>query len=443
MKPQQNEKVHLQRTLSCRRSAVGLVVVLVFAAGCSQSTPVQDAEAVESSVVSLPRISRSQGQASSSVAQGNSLPEMPELEGSIFSSQPIGQVTTSELPAEIVELPRNKARKACFEAIFDLRMSPRNSLTVSNACIVEKQECEKDSSSNHSVIPIYHYDAGMCEVLSEYYDLEVAWKELPQICFNELNILLEFTGSDCFRKIEDMCAYRMDDGAGGRMPFELFYRYVYEIRRGFCSLYLPVYSYRQISDNLSTNDWRMLRILRYFNAVYFDVLSVLAIELPPNSAQTIKYMTNDNLSSLLEAADICSNAEQAPIDYKCASALWNACHNLRSVVGDNQQPDSELSSAIAYLCSATYVAELAELAAIIFASFKNDYEQGNFNGVGKFIAEEVSKRKAYFKVDNTGIFISADLAENLSDSTLAVLQSLGESLGQLILPLLPDDETAN
>ena len=253
MKPQQNEKVLPQRTLSWRRMTVSLAVLLVFAAGCSQSTPVQDAEAVESNAVSLPSISKSQGQASSSVAQGSSLPEMPELEGSIFSSLPIGQVTTPELSADIVELPRNKARKACFEAIFDLRMSPRNSLTVSNACIVEKQECERDSSSHHSVIENYRYDEGKCEVLSEYYDLEVVWKELPSVCSNEAKSVLEFTASDCFSKIENMCNYRID-GAGSRMPHELFYRYIYEIRRGFCSLYLPVYSYRQISDNLSEHD---------------------------------------------------------------------------------------------------------------------------------------------------------------------------------------------
>ena len=442
MKPQQNEKVLPQRTLSWRRMTVSLAVLLVFAAGCSQSTPVQDAEAVESNAVSLPSISKSQGQASSSVAQGSSLPEMPELEGSIFSSLPIGQVTTPELSAEILELPRNKARKACFEAIVDLRMSPRSLFVGSDACIIEMQECERDSSSHHSVIENYRYDEGKCEVLSEYYDLEVVWKELPSVCSNEANSVLEFTASDCFSKIENMCNHRID-GAGSRMPHELFYRYIYEIRRGFCSLYLPVYSYRQISDNLSENDWRMLRILRYLDAVYFDVLTVLGIVLPSNSAQTIKYMTNGNLNSLLKTADICSNVERAPIDYECASALWSTCHNLRLVVSNGEQPDLELSGAIAYVCSATYIAELAELAAVIFTSFKSDYELGNFNEFEKFIAEEVSKREAYFSIDDTGIFVSADLAENLSDSTLAVLQSLGESLGQLVLSVLPDDETAN
>lgn len=441
MKFQQNEKVQLQRTLSWRRAAVGLVVLLVFAAGCSQSAPTMDV--VESSEVSLPSTSKSQGQASSSVAQGSDLPKMPELEGSIFSSLPIGQVATSELTAEIVELPRNKARRACFEAIIDLRISPRSLSVGSDACIMEMQECEKDSSSHHSVIENYRYDEGKCEVLSEYYDLEVAWKKLPSVCSNEANSMLEFTASNCFSKIENMCNYRID-GAGSRMPHELFYRYVYEIRRGFCSLYLPVYSYRQISDNLSENDWRMLRILRYLNdPVYFDMLTVLGISLPPNSVQTIRYMTNANLNSLLKTADICSNSERAPIDYECASALWSSCHNLRSVVSNGESPDLELSGAIAYLCSATYIAELAELAAVIFTSFKSDYEEGNFNEFRKFIAEEVSKREAYFSIDDTGVFVSADLSENLSDSTLAALQSLGESLGQLVLSVLPDEETTN
>ena len=441
MKFQQNGKVQPQRTLFWRRAVVGLAVLFVFSTGCSQSAPTMDV--VESSEVSLPSTSKSQGQASSSVAQGSDLPKMSELEGSIFSSLPIGQVATSELTAEIVELPRNKARRACFEAIIDLRISPRSLSVGSDACIMEMQECEKDSSSHHSVIENYRYDEGKCEVLSEYYDLEVSWKKLPSVCSNEANSMLEFTASNCFSKIENMCNYRID-GAGSRMPHELFYRYVYEIRRGFCSLYLPVYSYRQISDNLSENDWRMLRILRYLNdPVYFDMLTVLGISLPPNSVQTIRYMTNANLNSLLKTADICSNSERAPIDYECASALWSSCHNLRSVVSNGESPDLELSGAIAYLCSATYIAELAELAAVIFTSFKSDYEEGNFNEFRKFIAEEVSKREAYFSIDDTGVFVSADLSENLSDSTLAALQSLGESLGQLVLSVLPDEETTN
>lgn len=337
------------------------------------------------------------------------------------------------------------ARRACFEAIAELKMSQDSLFTPKNDCSIEMQECENNSSAYQDATGRDSFDEGNCEALSEYYNYEISWKKLPSDCLDDTVKVDEFITSDCFSEIENLCNHRIN-GAARRVPYEFYYRYYFEIKRGFCSLNLPVYSYRQFrNDNLTSDDSQKLHILSLLDELpdihMLLALGIVPVSNPNNAVYSL--LTDENLNSIVGANEICRTAAYSPVASECASTLWVACYNLRSGVAESEHPDSEVSSTIAYLCSAAYIAELAELASAIFSSFINDYQEGNFDEFRKFLTDEIFRKDAYFSVEDTGIQINSDLEANLRNGTQEALRSLGESLGQFILPLLLADETDN
>ena len=368
--------------------------------------------------------------------------------------------------------PRILARRACFESIAELRMSPNSLFEPENYCALEMQECENNSSAYYDDAGRDSYVEGQCGILSQYYDLEILWKQLPSVCFDDTNNSSSFMESSCLSAIENLCYYEI---AGNNLaisrvdrslPAEIYYRYVYDIRRAACHLNSPMFSYLS-TDNLS--DLENLESLILLNSpVEIDILELLGISFSsdiahfdvysvaarqngiilnesemleergisnlqnPAQAAVKSNLTISNLNSITETADICASADRSQINSDCSSALWSSCYNIRAEAGDRENPDSEASSAIAYLCSAAYIAELAELSAALSANFQDDYDNGSFDEFNEFILERITKKPAYFALEDTGIQVSSDLANKLPEDVLPALQSIGGSLGQLV-----------
>ena len=368
--------------------------------------------------------------------------------------------------------PRILARRACFESIAELRMSPNSLFEPENYCALEMQECENNSSAYYDDAGRDSYVGGQCGILSQYYDLEILWKQLPSVCFDDTNNSSSFMESSCFSAIESLCYYEIAGNSlaisrvDRSLPAEIYYRYVYDIRRAACHLNLPMFSYLSTDDlsgleNLDSlilinspveiDILELLGISSSSDIAHFDVYSVAARQngiilnenemleernisnlQNPAQAAVKSNLTISNLNSITETADICASADRSQINSDCSSALWSSCYNIRAEAGDRENPDSEASSAIAYLCSAAYITELAELSAALSANFQNDYDNGSFDEFNEFILERITKKPAYFALEDTGIQVSSDLANKLPDDVLPALHSIGRSLGQLV-----------
>lgn len=365
--------------------------------------------------------------------------------------------------------PRILARRACFESIAELRMSPNSLFEPENYCALEMQECENNSSVYYDDTGRDSYVEGQCGILSQYYDLEILWKQLPSVCFDDTSDSSSFIESSCFSAIENLCYYEIADNdlaisrVDRSLPAEIYYRYVYDIRRAACHLNLPMFSYLSTDylsglENLDSfilldspveiDILELLGISSSSEIAHFDVYSVAARQngiilnenemleerniSNPAQAAVKSNLTISNLNSITETADICASADHPQINSDCSSALWSSCYNVRAEAGDRENPESEVSSAIAYLCSAVYIAELAEFSDALAANFQNDYDNGSFDEFNEFILERIAKKPAYFALEDTGIQVSSDLANKLPDDVLPALQSIGGSLGQLV-----------
>ena len=368
--------------------------------------------------------------------------------------------------------PRILARRACFESVAELRMSPNGPFEPEDYCALEMQECENNSSAYYDDTGRDSYEEGQCEILSQYYDLEILWKQLPLVCFDDTGDSSSFIESSCFSAIENLCYYEIADSdltisrVDRSLPAEIYYRYVYDIRRAACHLNLPMFSYLA-TDNLSglqnldslillnspveIDILKLLGISFSSDIAHFDVYSVAArqngIILNENEMLEERSISNfqnpahvdaqsnltiSNLNSITETSNICASANQSQINSDCSSALWSSCYNVRAEASDRENPESEVSNAIAYLCSAAYIAEIAELSAALSANFPNDYDNGSFDEFNEFILERITKKPAYFALENTGIQVSSDLANKLPEDVLPALHSIGESLSQLV-----------
>ena len=368
--------------------------------------------------------------------------------------------------------PRILARRACFESVAELRMSPSSIFDPENYCALEMQECENNSSAYYDDTGRDSYVEGQCGILSQYYDLEILWKRLPSVCFDDANNSFSFIESSCLSAIENLCYYEIDDNnlaisrVDRSLPSEIYYRYVYDIRRATCHLNLPMFSYLSTDyisglENLDSlillnspveiDILELLGISSSPDVTHFDVYSVAAMQngiilnknemleersisnlQNPAQADEKSNLTISNLNSITETSNICASADQSQINSDCSSALWSSCYNVRAEASDRENPESEVSNAIAYLCSAAYIAEIAELSAALSANFPNDYDNGSFDEFNEFILERITKKPAYFALENTEIQVSSDLANKLPDDVLPALQSIGESLGQLV-----------
>ena len=365
--------------------------------------------------------------------------------------------------------PRILARRACFESIAELRMSPNGLFEPENYCALEKQECENNSSAYYDDTGRDSYEEGQCEILSQYYDLEILWKQLPSVCFDDTNNSSSFTENSCLSAIENLCYYEIDGNnlaisrVDRSLPAEIYYRYVYDIRRAACHLNLPMFSYLSTDDLIDLENLdslillnspveidilELLGISSSSDIAHFDVYSAAAMQNGivlnesemleergiSNSAQidVRSNLTISNLNSISETADICAKADRSQINSDCSSALWSSCYNVRAEANDRENPESEISSAIAFLCSAAYITELAEIYAVLSANFQNDYDNGSFDEFNEFILERITKMPAYFALENTEIQVSSDFKNRLPDDVLPALHSIGGSLGQLV-----------
>ena len=331
----------------------------------------------------------------------------------------------SALGGHLVGLPRVEARRNCFNAISEVRKALRDALETNDACSHEQQVCETGGKSQ-----IYE---GECESLNKYYYLEILWKNLPSICHRSDDKSIDFFDTTCYSRIDSACSFNIQ--VSGNLPKDYYDRYAYEIGPAPCYISSP--EYFRISG-LPTSDSRIIKI---------SSISRPEVIIPE---PVYSNLTFDNLISITMARNVCEAAVLEPTESECSSALWTSCFDLSSSASDNEHPDSEVSSVIDYLCSAAYIAELAELAAVLFSSFESTYNDGSFDEYRKFIAYEITRkasvitRKSVFApLEENGIYASQELVENLSNNALSLVKSVGDSLGSFVIPYLLIERNSN
>ena len=331
----------------------------------------------------------------------------------------------SALGSYLVSLPRVEARRNCFNAISGVRKAPRDALATNDACSHEKRICEASGRSQ-----IYE---GECETLNKYYYLEILWKNLPSICHRSDDKSIDFFDTTCYSSIDSACSFMIP--VSGNLQKDYYDRYAYEIGPAPCYISRP--EYFKISG-LSNSDSKIVKISQ------FAPPEVIIPE------PVYSNLTLGNLNSITIARDTCEVAVLDPTESECSSALWTSCYDLTSSASDNEHPDSEVSSVIDYLCSAAYIAELAELAAVLFSSFESTYDSGGFDEYRKFIAYEITRKASvitrknvFAPLEKNGIYASQELVENLSNNSLSLVKSVGDSLGSFVIPYLLIERNSN
>ena len=344
----------------------------------------------------------------------------------------------SALGGHLVGLPRVEARRNCINAISEVRKALRDALETNDACSHEQQVCEADQSVLKNLNDVYYqiYE-GECEILNKYYYLEILWKNLPSICHSTNDKSIDFFDTTCYSSIDSACSFIIPGtlNSSNRLPKDYEDRRRYEI--GLAPCYISTPENFKISG-LSNSDSKIIKI---------SSISRPEVIIPE---PVYSNLTFDNLISITMARNVCEAAVLEPTESECSSALWTSCFDLSSSASDNEHPDSEVSSVIDYLCSAAYIAELAELAAVLFSSFESTYNDGSFDEYRKFIAYEITRkasvitRKSVFApLEENGIYASQELVENLSNNALSLVKSVGDSLGSFVIPYLLIERNSN
>ena len=327
------------------------------------------------------------------------------------------------LGKHLIFLSRFEARRDCFNAISEVRRALRDSVGRSNVCHHEQQVCEADQSVVKNVNDGYQIYEGECEILNRYYYLEILWKNLPSICHRSNDKSIDFFDTTCYSSIDLACSFVIPGtlNSSNRLPKDYEDRYYDEIGLAPCYISTP----ENFRIFRSTNsDSRIVRILS---------LAPPEVIIPE---PVYSNLTVDNLNSITMAKDVCEAAVLEPTESGCSSALWTSCFDLSSSASDNERPDSELSSVIDYLCSAAYISELAELAAVLYSSFESTYDDGGFDEYRKFIASEISRKSAFASTGSDWFQLRQKLTENLSDNALSLLESVNNSLEGFVMPYL-------
>ena len=319
------------------------------------------------------------------------------------------------LGSHLVALPRVEARRDCYNAISEVRKAPRDALETNDACSHEQQVCEAGGKSQ-----IYEEE---CEILKRYYNLEILWKNLPSICHRTDDKPIDFFDTTCYSSIDSACGFYIPGtiNSSKRLPKD------YEDRRrneiGLAPCYISNPEYFKIAG-LPNSDSRIVKI---------DSFAPPEVIIPE---PIYSNLTFENLNSITMARDACETAVLNTIKSECSEALWTSCYDLKSLTTEDEHPESEVSIVINYLCSAAYIAELAELVAVLFSSFESTYNDGGFDEYRKFIASEITRKSAFAPIESDGIQLSQELTESLSNNALSLLKSVNNSLGGFVMPYL-------
>lgn len=325
------------------------------------------------------------------------------------------------LGSHLVALPRVEARRDCYNAISEARKALRDALETNDACSHEQQVCEAGGKSQ-----IYEEE---CEILNRYYNLEILWKSLPLICHDIDDKSIDFFDTTCYSSIDSACTFSIPGAANSSsgLPKDYQDRYYYEI--GLAPCYISTPENFRIS-RLPNSDSRIVKI------------SSIARPEVIRPEPIYSNLTFENLNSITMARDACETAVLDTIKSECSAALWTSCYDLKSLTTEDEHPESEVSLVINYLCSAAYIAELAELAAVLFSSFESTYNDGGFDEYRKFIASEITsaseitRKSAFAPIESDGIQLSQELTESLSNNVLSLLKSVNNSLGGFVMPYL-------
>lgn len=311
----------------------------------------------------------------------------------------------------LVSLPRVEARRDCYNAISEVRKAPRDALETNDACSHEQQVCEAGGYEEE------------CEILKRYYNLEILWKNLPSICHRSDDKPIDFFDTTCYSSIDSACGFSILGTSNNikRLPKDYEDRHRNEI--GLAPCYISNPEYFKIAGLPNSNS-RIVKIV--------DIAPPEVIIPEPIYSN----LTFENLNSITMARDACETAVLNTIKSECSSALWTSCYDLKSLTTEDEHPESEVSIVINYLCSAAYIAELAELPAVLFSSFESTYNDGGFDEYRKFIASEITRKSAFAPIESDGIQLSQELTESLANNVLSLLKSVNNSLGGFVMPYL-------
>ena len=328
------------------------------------------------------------------------------------------------LARPIWHIPGNEALETCLSAIKDIRISKDKVFKKTENCPNTAKSCELQSSITA--------DREMCEALEDIYEQEILWKNLPAICADQAAKTDNFTESECFSVIEEVCnfdttnSHRLPDSGLATRPSNDLERRDQNFRQGSCSIAHP---WNWDVNNLG------ISILQKVNG-------------PPAFAPILRQeevssnLSESNYENLTSATNICSYTLVTPLESNCASAVWKACYNLESEKATYENTliehgGSEVSRVAYYICSVAYFAELGEIIEAISLSYGDAYFANNFAIFIRNIFDMI--RYEYNLTLTERLYMKPSSQENLSEETREYLAAFGDSLSAFFFHYIEQD----
>lgn len=320
------------------------------------------------------------------------------------------------LAMPIFLIPGEEALRLCLYAIRDARVSQNKMFDKTEDCSNTARSCVLRSKI------AAHRD--MCESLNGFYELEVMWKNLPEICTDQSAKTEDFTDSKCFSAIEEICNFDIvnsrllpDYGYPIGVPNDLEARYD-NLTSISCPIVYP--------ENFRINNLGFSSIQRISNG-------------PPSPAPVIRQeevstnLSQENYETLTLAANVCSDTLLTPLESNCASAVWNACYDLESTKATYEDrtvenSSSEVSRVASYICLASYFAELGEIIEAISLSYSDAYLVRNLNVFVNRIPDIIKYGRSFSFHFTERLYLKPRLLKDLSEKIKMHLSAFGDSL---------------
>ena len=290
----------------------------------------------------------------------------------------------------------------------------------------------------------------VCGGFEKYFHIETFWKNIPAQCSqNNSNFQATiFDDSECYDSVNIFCGnelnssllsnenrFKMNDEFSNEdIPF----RERKMISIALCNALLRNYN---TIDNISMSrnlnllpselQENLLPILVEFLDVEF--LDPVTIDVEQTSTE----LTSDNFDLVSTARAVCAASLPVLGNSECAIALWKSCFNLFYSRAKHESNESEVYRSSQYVCTATWIAELARMASALLSSFPEDYQAGRFYQFLRYItAEAVDGDEGILAIDESGTARPNLNREGLSPEVAESLTALGNSIAQLVQPYL-------
>ena len=348
----------------------------------------------------------------------------------------------------------SEAKARCYSEIENVLTTMDLLSTQDSSCNYATEECTK-FWQNRNYVRIY-YPGDVCSLFGQYYALEIFWQKISFTCSINNTLSIVFVDSECYDSIRRFCDSDYSKvGFGlvyhiGGIDFSIYYlspiRSGYKVQKALCSIILDARRQSSVKNNSGYKNVNLMPHESQKNSASFiDYNTPWAI----TNRVEIPIYSDDSIDGISSAAIECRNNSLALSEPKCLIALWKSCFDLLSYKISSKIPyfdayysfpfNSRLAFSYAqgYVCNATWIAELTRMATIMFSSFPEDYQAGDFNQFLQYIADEaVDRGEGILTIDENGVARPNLNLDGLIPEAAESLTALGNSMAQLVQPYL-------